>query len=84
MLKGIRAKRRGSDDGARDADVGDVICAVCLEAATDPATLSRCGGHAHTFCFSCIQQWAEVTNRCPLCKVGRAWQILLAASQDAK
>jgi hypothetical protein len=49
-----------------------VTCAICLDAAESPATLSGCASHRsatpHTFCLACIQQWSQVTNRCPLCK----------------
>jgi len=43
-------------------------CAVCLESLSglDSGKLKEC---EHMFCFDCIQQWANVTNKCPLCKV---------------
>ena len=42
-------------------------CSICMDnMAADAGTLDGCG---HTFCFECIEQWANVTNKCPLCKV---------------
>jgi len=41
-------------------------CAVCMDNMDkDAGELDGCG---HTFCFECIEQWSNVTNKCPLCK----------------
>jgi len=40
-------------------------CVICLETVNkDQGSLDTC---SHIFCFYCIQQWSEVTNRCPYC-----------------
>lgn len=42
-------------------------CTICLsDSLSDAATLDCC---AHTFCFSCIEQWThDIASTCPLCK----------------
>lgn len=41
-------------------------CAICLSEITDIiAKLDCC---EHVFCFSCIKEWSNVANQCPLCK----------------
>src|SRR5689334_7623335 len=44
-----------------------VLCAICLDSisSVDRCELDVC---LHTFCFTCIAQWARVSNTCPLCK----------------
>jgi hypothetical protein len=43
-------------------------CAVCLEQASPPAVVTRCG---HLFCWSCLDAWASQRGRrtvpCPVC-----------------
>ena len=43
-------------------------CTICIDSLPSG---SLCGqipcGH-NTFCYKCILQWAEVTNKCPLCQ----------------
>jgi len=39
-------------------------CGICL----DPIAVRGGIGCQHEFCFSCIQQWAAITNLCPMCK----------------
>jgi len=41
------------------------ICPICLQEFESPALLDAC---FHKFCFLCINQWAQVTQTCPLCK----------------
>ena len=43
-------------------------CSICLEipSRAEVACISGC---AHTFCFQCIEKWAERENTCPLCKI---------------
>ena len=45
----------------------DKNCCICLDKPS-PAELSKLSGCSHTFCFSCIEKWAERENTCPLCK----------------
>jgi len=43
-------------------------CCICLDIPALPE-LSSLNGCGHTFCFDCIEKWAERENTCPLCKV---------------
>ena len=55
-------KRRRATRWLREAMLGDVTCAICLEVWTNPVTLS-CG---HTLCHHC---WVGVdTLMCPMCR----------------
>jgi len=42
-------------------------CAICLGkvSRTMGAVINSC---SHEFCFECIGEWANVSNKCPLCK----------------
>lgn len=40
-------------------------CTICLETINLPSKVTGCD---HIFCKECIDQWAEVSNTCPLCK----------------
>jgi len=41
-------------------------CPICLnEISQEDEALLKCN---HRFCSKCIQDWAKVTNKCPLCK----------------
>ncbi|XP_028403574.1 E3 ubiquitin-protein ligase Topors-like isoform X2 [Dendronephthya gigantea] len=44
-------------------------CPICLSSFEDRSFLDQC---FHAFCFSCILQWCEVAQTCPLCKTGFA------------
>ena len=60
-----RTPREDSDD-----EIQAVECSICLDACIDPSTLRGCHATSHhTFCLTCITRWAEVTTRCPLCKL---------------
>lgn len=43
---------------------GLIECNVCMD-KIQTYGLINCG---HIFCFPCICQWKEETNKCPLCK----------------
>nr|GEV38919.1 TNF receptor-associated factor [Tanacetum cinerariifolium] len=45
------------DDGQR--------CGICMDVVVDRGVLDCC---QHWFCFSCIDNWASITNLCPLCQ----------------
>lgn len=47
-------------------------CVICLDRPTTRAHIACCD---HVFCLTCILQWAERTNTCPLCK-GRFTEVL--------
>ncbi|CAG9333839.1 unnamed protein product [Blepharisma stoltei] len=46
----------------------DQRCLICME----PPRNSPCGlldcGH-NQFCFTCIETWSQITNKCPLCNL---------------
>ena len=77
-----KTETKGVDDDGEEAHlstISTVTCAICLDIAESPATLSGCPttttnanvtatATRHTFCLACIEQWSKVTNRCPLCK----------------
>lgn len=84
LVLAIRSERNGRTNTDRDetSDDAQTTCAICLDTPTVPAKLSGndedargCAKEArHVFCLDCIERWASVTNRCPLCKVC-FWQI---------
>ncbi|KAK4747934.1 hypothetical protein SAY87_014520 [Trapa incisa] len=41
------------------------ICGLCMELVIDRGLLDCC---QHWFCFACIDNWATITNLCPLCQ----------------
>eukprot|EP01016_Furgasonia_blochmanni_P043882 TRINITY_DN602_c0_g1_i1.p1 TRINITY_DN602_c0_g1~~TRINITY_DN602_c0_g1_i1.p1 ORF type:complete len:853 (-),score=134.63 TRINITY_DN602_c0_g1_i1:176-2653(-) len=41
-------------------------CSICLTDIAGEIGILLCN---HRFCFSCIKDWSDVTNLCPLCKV---------------
>ncbi|KAK9145533.1 hypothetical protein Sjap_005436 [Stephania japonica] len=40
-------------------------CGICLDVIVDRGVLDCC---QHWFCFVCIDNWATITNLCPLCE----------------
>ncbi|KAJ1285158.1 hypothetical protein BS78_03G258500 [Paspalum vaginatum] len=40
-------------------------CGICRDIIIDRGALDCC---QHWFCYTCIDNWAAITNRCPLCK----------------
>lgn len=40
-------------------------CGICMDVVVDRGVLDCC---QHWFCFSCIDNWASITNLCPLCQ----------------
>jgi hypothetical protein len=42
-------------------------CCICLDLPTEKE-LSKLDGCKHTYCFTCIEKWAERENTCPQCK----------------
>ncbi|XP_077251311.1 RING/U-box protein [Tasmannia lanceolata] len=40
-------------------------CGICMDLIIDRGVLDCCD---HWFCFPCIDNWATITNLCPLCK----------------
>ncbi|XP_071726411.1 uncharacterized protein At4g10930 [Rutidosis leptorrhynchoides] len=47
----------GDEEGQR--------CGICMDVVVDRGVLDCC---QHWFCFSCIDNWASITNLCPLCQ----------------
>ncbi|XP_020588381.1 LOW QUALITY PROTEIN: uncharacterized protein At4g10930 [Phalaenopsis equestris] len=40
-------------------------CGICMDIVIDRGVLDCCD---HWFCFACIDNWAIITNLCPICK----------------
>ncbi|GLT78079.1 hypothetical protein SLA2020_496250 [Shorea laevis] len=40
-------------------------CGICMDVIIDRGVLDCC---QHWFCFACIDNWATITNLCPLCQ----------------
>ncbi|XP_059640042.1 uncharacterized protein At4g10930 isoform X2 [Cornus florida] len=40
-------------------------CGICMDVVIDRGLLDCC---QHWFCFTCIDNWATITNLCPLCQ----------------
>lgn len=40
-------------------------CGICIDIVVDRGVLDCCD---HWFCFACIDNWATITNLCPICK----------------
>ncbi|CAM9003086.1 unnamed protein product [Rhodiola kirilowii] len=40
-------------------------CGICMDVVIDRGVLDCC---EHWFCFLCIDNWATITNLCPLCQ----------------
>ncbi|KAL6986424.1 hypothetical protein U1Q18_019786 [Sarracenia purpurea var. burkii] len=40
-------------------------CGICMDLVIDRGVLDCC---QHWFCFTCIDNWATITNLCPLCQ----------------
>ncbi|XP_067662002.1 E3 ubiquitin-protein ligase COP1-like isoform X1 [Haliotis asinina] len=49
--------------GSYEDKDNDFVCPVCFD-IIEEAHMTKCG---HTFCFKCIKQCLEKTNRCPKC-----------------
>lgn len=41
------------------------VCGICRDIVINRGVLDCC---QHWFCYTCIDNWAAITNRCPLCK----------------
>jgi len=46
----------------------NISCVICLDEIPH-MQLAAVNGCAHSFCFSCIEKWADRENTCPLCKL---------------
>ncbi|CAI9094335.1 OLC1v1030059C1 [Oldenlandia corymbosa var. corymbosa] len=46
-------------------------CGICMDTVIDRGVLDCC---QHWFCFTCIDNWATITNLCPLCQ--NAFQLI--------
>tara|TARA_B110001450_G_scaffold217874_1_gene212057 strand:- start:273 stop:1079 length:807 start_codon:yes stop_codon:yes gene_type:complete len=67
-LRSGRSPRTAREDS--DDEIEALSCSICLDICIDPSTLRGCHATSHhTFCLTCITRWAEVTTRCPLCKL---------------
>lgn len=53
-----------------EVEVEASVCAICLDKAGNqgPQGTGELNGCSHIFCYSCILEWSNVANSCPLCK----------------
>ncbi|KAI7727075.1 hypothetical protein M8C21_027469, partial [Ambrosia artemisiifolia] len=51
-------------EGDHSGDEGQ-RCGICMDVVVDRGVLDCC---QHWFCFTCIDNWASITNLCPLCQ----------------
>ena len=72
-------REEDDDDDAREKEGGNAqttptptprlpepdVCAICLSTPKTRALLDSC---AHVFCVKCLERWARVETKCPLCK----------------
>ncbi|CAM0953480.1 unnamed protein product [Alopecurus aequalis] len=42
------------------------VCGICRDIVIDRGLLDGC---QHMFCYTCIDNWSAIINRCPLCKI---------------
>lgn len=47
-------------------------CTICFDEIKDQAILNRC---SHEYCYECIRQWSDNSNKCPLCKAQYSYII---------
>ena len=60
------ARREGEGGNARMPTLPEPdVCAICLSTPRTRALLDSC---AHAFCLECLERWARVETKCPLCK----------------
>lgn len=60
--------------GEAQEEIGDLekymseneVCGICRDVVIDRGLLEGC---QHWFCYTCIDNWSAITNRCPLCKI---------------
>lgn len=57
--------KSSSSPGKQRSPSPDQCCSICLGQFRDKSFTDSC---FHTFCFSCLQEWAKVKPVCPLCK----------------
>jgi late competence protein required for DNA uptake (superfamily II DNA/RNA helicase) len=41
------------------------VCSICLNALPQENARLSC---SHTFCFECIEFWAQSSSKCPYCR----------------
>jgi len=56
-------------------------CTICLEQMKNKTHLDTC---KHEFCKDCIENWAKMTNVCPLCKVEFKKMIFYDKNREMK
>ncbi|XP_074580177.1 uncharacterized protein At4g10930 isoform X2 [Curcuma longa] len=53
------------EDDREDILFENERCGICMDVVIDRGALDCCD---HWFCFACIDNWATITNCCPICK----------------
>jgi len=65
IKKEVSSPATEDDDEKKPAATESCCICMCDVDSDDLAGISGC---SHTFCFHCIEKWAERENSCPLCK----------------
>lgn len=55
------------DEEEEEAPCTDSNCCICMT-EPEPEERASINGCEHSFCFGCIEKWADRENTCPLCK----------------
>ncbi|KAM0905687.1 hypothetical protein ACQ4PT_017269 [Festuca glaucescens] len=65
-VDGQPSELQGEVDDLENYMSENEICGICRDIVIDRGLLDGC---QHWFCYTCIDNWSAITNRCPLCKV---------------
>lgn len=76
-MSGKLSPKRRVPSGLSLADNDDECCPTCLEAYTseNPKILTKC---QHAYHLSCIYEWLERSNTCPVCGKAMSFEEMLA------
>lgn len=65
-VDGQPSELQGEADDPENYTSENEICGICRDIVIDRGLLDGC---QHWFCYTCIDNWSAIINRCPLCKV---------------
>ena len=66
---------------SEDAKISQNSCMICVEPIIDKTLRGKLPCDHSEFCWSCILDWARITNKCPLCN--SRFSILKQCSGDS-
>lgn len=64
-IDGESSKTLGQMEDLEKIPLENESCGICRDIVIDRGVLDCC---SHWFCYTCIDNWSAITNRCPLCK----------------